>query len=139
LLFASGVDADLGDAGVTAWVFHHVSDVDAFVGEAAQQGAAAIIGTDTTDEGDTCAQAGGGHGLICTFTSGFRVIEILTGDGLAGLRQSLSADEVVGIGAADDDDARCERGTAHGNILTDALVRLPDRDSPTPFCSLRNP
>lgn len=138
LLFAAGIDTDLGDDGVAARVFHDVPHVDALGGEAAQEGAAAVIGADTTDEGDTCAQACGGHGLVRAFAAGFRMIEILTGDGLAGFWQPLSANEVVGIGAADDDDAGGGRGTAHGNVLRDALVRLPEIDSHTPSRSLRN-
>jgi hypothetical protein len=60
------------------------------------------IRADSSDEGDFCAEASGGDGLIGSFATGVN-FEGVADDGLAGRGETVAANNVVGVNPAQHD------------------------------------
>src|SRR5688572_27111803 len=92
------------------------ASVDAFATEVADQFASARFVADLADERNFRAQAGGGDGLVGTFSAGPGE-KIAALNGFAGSRERFCLDDVIGVDATEDNDARLGIFPGHSKTL----------------------
>jgi hypothetical protein len=105
LFFAGSIHADQSGSGREMLVHDDLIEID-FLGFKGREKILSLgIRADSSDEGDPCAEAGGGDGLVGSFAAGVN-FEGVADDGLAGPWEAVAAKDVIGVDPAQHNDIK---------------------------------